>query len=212
MTDSNNVWWSRLWKRPRSKWLLGTPLGGFLAIGVGAVGLGSIDYTLHATSSTEFCYACHSHELFIKPEYEASSHFSNASGVRAECKDCHLPHGFFELAIKKMIVSKDIIPELMGKIDTQEKFDANRAHMAEKTWREFKRTDSKYCRSCHEVEAMNAELQGRSVSRRHAMMEERGQTCIDCHAGIVHRLPENHTEILERINAEFAGEEAAGHD
>jgi len=53
---------------------------------------------------------------------------------------------------------------------------------------------------------MDAEQQGRSVSRRHAMMAERGQTCIDCHAGIVHKLPENHTDILDRINAELAGE------
>jgi nitrate/TMAO reductase-like tetraheme cytochrome c subunit len=59
---------------------------------------------------------------------------------------------------------------------------------------------------------MNAELQGRSVNRRHAMMEERGQTCIDCHAGIVHTLPDNHQEILDRISAEFAGEEVAAHE
>ncbi len=78
---------TRLWRRPKSKWLLGIPLGGFLALGLGAILLGTMNYTLHKTSETEFCYACHSHEAFIKPEYEESSHFSNAAGVRAGCAD-----------------------------------------------------------------------------------------------------------------------------
>ncbi|MDT8438690.1 MAG: NapC/NirT family cytochrome c [Wenzhouxiangellaceae bacterium] len=204
---NENGFWAKLWKRTNSKWLLGIPLGGFLALGVGAAGIGGVNTMLHATSTTEFCFACHSHEQFIRPEYEAASHFKNAAGVRAECADCHLPHGFFELAIKKVIVSKDIIPELMGKIDTQEKYDANRAHMAEKVWRDFKANDSKYCRHCHSVEAMDLEAQGRSTGRRHSTMAERGKTCIDCHYGIVHNLPENAAQIIAEIDKEFSGDE-----
>lgn len=207
-----NGFWARLWKRPNSKWLLGIPLGGFLALGFGAAGIGGVNTALHATSTNEFCYVCHSHEAFIKPEYEASSHFANASGVRADCKDCHLPHGFFELAIKKVIVSKDIIPEVMGKIDTQEKYDANRAYMAEKVWRQFKEDDSAYCKHCHSVESMDLEAQGRRTARRHTQAAERGQTCIDCHYGIVHELPENATEILAEINEEMSPQEGTDSD
>ena len=211
MTESKKGWWARLWARPNSKWLLGIPLGGFLAVGVGAAGLGTLNYTLHASSETEFCYACHSHEKFIKPEYEASSHFKNQAGVQAACKDCHLPDmetDWFEYVTKKIIVSKDIIPELAGALATEEKFEAFRPHGAEKVWRKMKANDSKYCRKCHSIDNMDLEAQGRFTSRRHSTAEKRGQTCIDCHYGIVHKLPENATDILARIDEEMKAEQA----
>lgn len=204
--DSKSVWW----RKPSSKWLLGIPLGGFVAFGLGAVALGTMNFVLHETSSTEFCYTCHSHDAFIRPEYEASSHFVNVSGVRAGCSDCHLPHdNWFELVWTKAVVSLDIIPEVMGKLDTAEKYEAHRAEMAEDVWRQFKANDSKFCRSCHAFEAMDLEVQGRSTARRHSQATERGQTCIDCHYGIVHKEPENTEEILDALTAEFSGEDEA---
>lgn len=198
---------SRIWRRPASKWLLGIPLGGFVAFGLGAVALGTGNYVLHKTSETEFCYACHSHDAFIRPEYEASSHFINAAGVRAACADCHLPHdNWFELVWTKAVVSLDIIPEMMGKIDTAEKYEAHRAEMAESVWREFKANDSRFCRSCHSIAAMDLEAQGRTTARRHSQAEKRGETCIDCHYGIVHKEPANAEQIMDAITAELAGE------
>jgi trimethylamine-N-oxide reductase (cytochrome c) cytochrome c-type subunit TorY len=189
-----------IWKPSGSKWLLGIPLGGFIAFALGAVALGGTNYVLHATSTTEFCYSCHSHEAFIKPEYEASSHFSNLSGVRAECADCHLPHdNWFELVWTKAVVSLDIIPEMMGKLDTQEKYDEHRAEMATAVWRQFRDNDSKFCRSCHSFEAMDLENQDRRTARRHSQASENGQTCIDCHWGIVHAPPENAEAILDSL-------------
>lgn len=207
MTDQEQEKRSKIWRRPASKWLLGIPLGGFLAFGLGAVALGTTNFVLHKTSETEFCYVCHSHDAFIRPEYEASSHYVNASGVRAGCGDCHLPHdNWFDLVWTKAVVSLDIIPEMMGKLDTAEKYEAHRAEMAEAVWLEFKENDSKFCRSCHSVAAMDLEEQGRSAARRHSQAEERGQTCIDCHYGIVHKEPENAEQILDSIAAELAGE------
>lgn len=196
---------SRLWKPSSWKLLLGIPLGGFLAFGLGAVALGSLNWTLHETGQTEFCYVCHSHENFIRPEYEASTHFANTSGVQAGCSSCHLPHdNWFELVWTKAVVSLDIIPELAGKLDTAEKYESHRAEMAEAVWRQFKENDSRFCRDCHKVDRMDLESQSKMAGRRHASMAERGQTCIDCHAGVVHALPENHKEILKRIDEEFA--------
>jgi len=170
-----------------------------------------MNYTLQESSTTEFCYTCHSHEQFIKPEYEASSHFSNAAGVQAECKDCHLPkmHGhWFEYVTTKIIVSKDIIPEMMGKVDTREEWEEFRPHGAEKVWRHFKENDSRFCRHCHSIDNMNFDEQGRFAARRHQTAERRAQTCIDCHYGIVHELPENAQEILAEIDEEMkSGEE-----
>ena len=198
---------SRLWRRPESKWLLGIPFGAVLAFGLGAIALGTTNYVLHETSTTEFCYTCHSHESFIKPEYEASSHFSNAAGVRAECADCHLPHdSWFDYVWTKAVVSLDVFPELMGKLDTAEKFEAHRAEMAELVWREFKENDSAFCRSCHSIAAMNLELQDRQSARRHTQAESRGETCIDCHYGIVHTEPEGARDILDRIGEEMTAD------
>jgi len=194
---------SRLWKRPESKWLLGIPLGAVVTFMLGAVALGTTNYVVHATSSTDFCFSCHSHDNFIRPGYEASSHFSNTMGVRADCADCHLPHdNWFELMWTKAVVSLDIIPELMGKLDTAEKYESHRAEMAESVWRKFKENDSKFCRSCHTLEAMDLDAQGRSTARRHTTMADSDKTCIDCHYGIVHQAPEDAKDILERIDAE----------
>lgn len=202
MTDDNDKPRAPIWRRPRSKWLLGIPLGGFLAFGLGAAALGTFNYVLHETGKTEFCYACHSHDAFIRPEYEASSHFVNTAGVRAGCSDCHLPHdNWFELVWTKAVVSLDIIPEVMGKIDTAEKYEAHRAEMAESVWRKYKDNDSKFCRSCHAFEAMDLEAQDRRVARRHSRAAESGDTCIDCHYGIVHALPPDAETILEGIDA-----------
>lgn len=200
--DNGNGIWS-------NKLLLGIPLGGFVAFVLGAIALGATNYVLHETSTTEFCYVCHSHENFIRPEYEASTHFSNMSGVRAECADCHLPHdNWFELVWTKTVVSLDIIPELAGKLDTAEKYEEHRAEMAEAVWRQFKENDSRFCRSCHSVEAMDLESQERRTARQHSRAAENGETCIDCHYGIVHEEPQGADEIIERLQEEFAPQDS----
>lgn len=205
MAEKKSGWWARLWQRPTQKWRLGIPIGGLAAFAFGAIALGTMNYTLHATSSTEFCYTCHSHEAFIQPEYEASSHFMNASGVQAGCADCHLPHdSWFELVWTKAVVSLDIIPELMGKLDTAEKYESHRAEMAESVWRLALENDSEYCRSCHTVSAMNLEQQDRRVARQHSRAAEKGETCVQCHYGIVHVEPEDASAIMDRLVEEFA--------
>lgn len=203
MADSEQQQASKMWRRPARKWLLGVPLGGFIAFALGAVALGSMNYVLHHTSSTEFCYLCHSHDAFIRPEYEASTHFNNASGVRAGCGDCHLPHdNWFGLVWTKAVVSFDIFPELAGKLATAEKYEAHRAEMAESVWRQFIDNDSKFCRGCHSLAAMDLESQDRRTARQHARAEENGETCVQCHYGIVHQLPEGAEAILDEIVAE----------
>lgn len=181
--------WHKLWQ-PGSRWLLGIPIGGIIAVAVGAIGLATFNEVLHYTSSNDFCFSCHSHEVNIRPEYEASTHFSNASGVRAECQDCHLPQdSWFDLVTTKIIVSADIIPELMGELDTPEKWQAHKSVMAETVWEEFRENDSRFCRSCHDTSAMMQDEQSRRARRGHEEMQSEDKTCIDCHQGIVHALP-----------------------
>lgn len=206
MEDGEQKQGRGIWSRPSRRWLLGIPLGGVIAFGLGAAALGTTNYILHVTGENEFCYTCHSHDAFIRPEYEASSHFQNAAGVRAGCSDCHLPHdNWFALVAAKAKASLDILPELMGELDTAEKYEAHRAEMAESVWAHFRENDSAYCRSCHSFDAMDLEAQERRTARRHtAAAGGSGETCIDCHWGIVHKPPENAEEILEGLSADAA--------
>jgi nitrate/TMAO reductase-like tetraheme cytochrome c subunit len=192
--------WTRIWSRPRSRWALGIPLGGLLALILGVIGLGSLNWVVHKTSATEFCLSCHSHTQFIKPEYEASSHFKNELGVRAGCADCHLPHNsWFALMFDKMLVSKDVIGEAMGTISTREKYEAHRGEMAQKVWRTLVANQSGFCRNCHSFQAMDLAAQGGAPGRQHKKALESGMSCVECHRGIVHKLPDNADALWEQV-------------
>ncbi|MDJ0928339.1 MAG: NapC/NirT family cytochrome c [Gammaproteobacteria bacterium] len=190
---------SILWKKPRQRWLLGIPIGAMLAFGLGAAALGAFNWVLQQTSTNEFCYVCHSHRAFIQPEYEASTHFANTSGVQAQCADCHIPQGWWQTLWLKTRVSLDIIPELMGKLDTAEKYESHRREMAMAVWADYLDRDSSYCVSCHSPESMVLENQERFAQRAHARATETGQSCIECHQGLVHKLPENWREAWNEV-------------
>jgi ferredoxin len=48
------------------------------------------------------------------------------------------------------------------------------------------------CRNCHNFEFMDFAEQGRRAVRQHSEGLETGKTCIDCHKGIAHELPDMH--------------------
>ncbi len=206
--STNNEERGWFWKKPRRKWLLGIPVGGVVAFFLGAIALGGFNTALHMSSETEFCFACHSHELNIRPEYEASSHAHNAAGVRAECSDCHLPRPWFEYVWTKMVVSLDIIPELQGVISTEEKYEARRGELKRKVWTHYKENGSEYCMHCHQWEHMAAESQSKMATRMHERAQERGQTCIDCHRGLAHDLRDSDKEIWQEVKASFEAKES----
>ncbi|WEM44443.1 NapC/NirT family cytochrome c (plasmid) [Photobacterium sp. DA100] len=180
-----------LWSKPSKKWLLGIPLGGILAFILGAFALGGFHYGMTYTNNNDFCYGCHVGMDTIVEEYEASPHFTNTKGVvAATCSDCHVPQEFFPKMALKIGASVDIIHMITGKINLENFESEHRPRLAEKVTHEFKENDSKQCRYCHDVTQMDFENQSRNASRRHQTMEARGLTCIDCHAGIAHKLPE----------------------
>lgn len=189
----NGGFWTWLWTRPRRWFLLGIPIGGFVALLLGAALFGGFLKVVDASSSLEFCTSCHEMEAFVFQEYKETVHYKNASGVRAICADCHVPHDFFPKMARKIQASFNEVPKhLMGKISTREKFEEHRAELAEKVWGRMRANDSKACRTCHTYDAMAAEAQDRYARRRHSeeYLEATGKTCIDCHQGIAHKLPE----------------------
>ena len=154
----------------------------------GMFGLGGVNTFFHYTNSLEFCTTCHSMQTNLE-EYKETVHYKNAAGVRAICSDCHVPHDFFPKVLAKIMAAKDVYHEIMGTVDTKEKYEAHRWEMASRVWKKMKDTDSRECRTCHNFDYMDLSAQGRTARKRHARAPMQGKTCIDCHKGIAHFEP-----------------------
>ncbi len=169
----------------------------FVFIGIFAAGIifaGLFNAGLAHTNTTEFCTSCHTMQTNLE-ELQQSVHWQNASGVHAGCADCHVPQPFIPKMIAKVMAAKDVYHEFMGTIDTPEKYEAHRWNMASRVWEKMKATDSRECRSCHEYAHMDLAAQDRSARNRHSNAPDKGDTCIDCHKGIAHTLPEEPEEV-----------------
>jgi cytochrome c-type protein NapC len=183
--------WARLWQAPKRWWLLGIPIGGFLAFVVGILFWGGFHTAMDLSNTEAFCISCHEMREFVYTDYIEGPHYTNPSGVRAICSDCHVPRPWFYKVAKKIEASRELWYHLIGSIDTREAFEAQRYEMAERVWAVMRESDSRECRNCHSREAMALDLQVRQARRKHSdeWYERTGETCIDCHQGIAHQLP-----------------------
>lgn len=154
---------------------------------------GAFSGGLAYSNRMDLCVSCHSLQVPYQ-EYQETTHFKNASGVQATCSDCHVPKEFIPKLHAKLIAVKDVYHEFMGTIDTPEKFEARRWAMANRVWDQMRATDSQTCRNCHDFSNMDLSAQSRSARSRHGAAQDRGQTCIDCHQGIAHALPDEPEE------------------
>ena len=179
----------RYWKKltgPAGK----ISMGALLAIGfVAALVLhGSFNAVMDYTNTQEFCVSCHQDDVY--PEFQLTPHYSNASGVEADCSSCHLPKAFVPKMTRKIAASKEVWAELTGKVDTIEKFNEHRRAMAEREWDRMMANDSQECRDCHVESSMDLGLQSLNAQKGHTRAQEEGMTCIECHKGIAHQLPD----------------------
>ena len=184
---------SGLWavlRRPSAKYsLLGLLVVGFFS---GIIFWGGFNTGMEATNTMEFCIGCHEMRDNVYEEYKTTIHYSNRTGVRAVCSDCHVPKDWTHKMIRKVKASYEVWGKLTGKIDTKEKFEANRLAMAEREWARMKARDSIECRNCHSFEAMSPELQKKTPYKKHMAAKAEGKTCIDCHQGVAHKLPKGY--------------------
>jgi cytochrome c-type protein NapC len=154
---------------------------------------GGFNTTLELTNTEKFCISCHEMQSNVYQEIQPTIHFTNRSGVRAKCSDCHVPKDWTHKMARKMQASKEVWGWMFGTIGTREKFLAKRHELAEREWARFKANDSLECRNCHEFDSMDFTRQSKRAADAHSASLEGGgggNTCIDCHKGIAHRLPE----------------------
>jgi cytochrome c-type protein NapC len=160
-------------------------LGGFVG---GIIFWGGFNTAMEFTNSEVFCVSCHQN---IYDELQTTIHFTNRSGVRAICSSCHVPHEWTPKIARKMQASKEVWAFIVGTINTEEKFLARRRTLAEHEWHRLKANDSLECRNCHEFEYMDFTWQSERAAKQHSTALATGEkTCIDCHKGIAHKLPD----------------------
>ncbi|MDP2734545.1 MAG: NapC/NirT family cytochrome c, partial [Hoeflea sp.] len=155
----------RLWRVSRS------PSGylslGFLTLGgfvCGVIFWGGFNTALEITNTERFCVSCHEMRANVYEELIQTVHFTNRSGVRASCPDCHVPHDWTDKIARKMQASKEVWGHLFGVISTRRKFLDHRLEMAKREWARLKANDSLECRNCHSAIAMDLTKQNQRAA------------------------------------------------
>ena len=163
-------------------------IGGFIA---GIMFWGGFNTALEITNTEAFCTGCHEMRENVFVELQPTIHYTNRSGVRATCPDCHVPHNWTDKIARKMQASKEVWGKIFGTISTREKFLDKRLELAQREWFRLKANNSLECRNCHNLDSMDFTRQSRRAMEMHSTVLAMGEkTCIDCHKGIAHRLPD----------------------
>ncbi len=179
-----------------------------LSVALVVIGMVLSSVALHpALSTTEFCVSCHEMETPLA-EYQETSHFSSASGVRAECSSCHIPESLGPRLFAKIDALRHVYGHFLGTLSTDEKYEDARLRMAERVWEHYQATDSRECRSCHKQEGfLFDQFKSHSSAQRMQTGLEEGKTCIDCHKGLVHPMPDlssGYKTVLRQLKAASA--------
>lgn len=190
MNDSNEEMGGGLWqalRRPSRRYSIGAILvAGFV---FGIVFWGGFNWSMEMTNTEEFCISCHEMEANVYREYQDTVHYSNRTGVRATCPDCHVPDPWIHKIKRKIQASNELWHWMLGTIDTREKYEAKRLKLANNVWKVMKETDSRECRNCHSFNSMDFVVQEKRSLKAHEQAIDENMTCIDCHKGIAHELP-----------------------
>lgn len=169
----------------------------FFGIILGIALWGGFNWAMEMTNTEEFCISCHEMRDNVYEELKETVHFTNRTGVRATCPDCHVPKEWIHKIVRKIQASNELYHHFITKeVDTPEKFEAKRMHLAQNVWNTMKKTNSRECRNCHDFGSMNLEKQEERSAERHDPHvwevqdgKEPTKTCIDCHKGVAHQLP-----------------------
>ncbi|HMN70381.1 MAG TPA: NapC/NirT family cytochrome c [Rhodoblastus sp.] len=181
------------------KWLSAPAL--LVGLVAGVLVWGGFNTAMEATNTLDFCISCHEMRDNPYAEYKKSVHYRNASGVRAICSDCHVPKDWTHKVVRKAQASMELLAKLRGAIDTPEKYEARRVDLARHEWARMKATDSRECRNCHSFEAMDHAKQSQRAAAAMEKAAQQNWTCIDCHKGVAHKLPDLSRERRRMLEA-----------
>jgi cytochrome c-type protein NapC len=199
VSDDKPGFLRRTWATLRAPSARYSVLALLLVGGVGGVLFwGGFNWGIELTNSLEFCTSCHEMRDTVFQEYKQTIHYQNKVGVRAICPDCHVPHDWPHMMLRKAKASFELWGKLTGAIDTPAKFEKKRMELATDEWARMTAAKSRECRNCHSFAAMEVAKQKPSAQKKHAAAAAVGKTCIDCHKGIAHLLPQEYVEPDEQ--------------
>ena len=170
-------------------------LGGIL----GVVFWGGFNWAMELTNTEKFCISCHEMKENVYEEYTETIHYLNRTGVRAICTDCHVPKEWIYKVQRKIQATNELYHHFLGTVDTKEKFNGKRLELAKNVWKTMKRTDSRECRNCHDNDSMDFDKQESRSADRHEEGFDENKTCIDCHQGVAHKLPQGWEQAADEV-------------
>jgi nitrate/TMAO reductase-like tetraheme cytochrome c subunit len=183
-------------RAPARRWLAATLV--LVGVVIGIAVAGATTWMVNATSSNNFCATeCHSMQ-WAAAAYRKGPHYSNESGVRTSCADCHIPfedrpatpfqYVFGTLWTKGLDGTQDVVAKTRGVIADRERWDAEKPRLGEKVRAWFQRTNSATCLGCHKLEAFSGE--GGSAFMKSEVhsgaLKADKVDCLQCHPGIAH--------------------------
>jgi cytochrome c-type protein NapC len=120
---------------------------------------------MEATNTLEFCISCHEMKDNVYQEYKKTIHYSNRTGVRAYCSDCHVPKDWGHKMMRKIQASQELYGKIMGTISTPRSSKPSASNWRPMSGRRMKASDSRECRNCHSFSAMDIEKQKNALPR-----------------------------------------------
>ena len=137
-------WWSAI-SRPSVRYSVGALVAAGAVAGI--LFWGGFHWAMELSNQEAFCVSCHEMRNTVYKELQETVHFTNSTGVRATCSDCHVPKEWVYKVRRKIAATNELYHKLVGTIDTPEKFEAQRLALAHRVWHAMKDTDSRECRT-----------------------------------------------------------------
>ncbi|MCL6268787.1 NapC/NirT family cytochrome c [Sansalvadorimonas sp. 2012CJ34-2] len=160
-----------------------------LIFSVGILVVPAFQFSMDVTGSNQFCSSCHLKMDTVVQEYQESIHFSNRTGIKATCSDCHIPNEFLPAMKVKFSGLIDTYHYLTQDFPREE-FESRRWDLFEKSLDSFREHNSSTCKNCHNINNMSTQAQTKLAAHKHNDKQHLTKTCVDCHTGSAHKLPE----------------------
>ena len=125
----------------------------------------------------------------LLPELQKTVHWNNCTGVRARCPDCHVPHDFTGTRWRARCrraarcSASSSAPSTPAKVQSTASAGAARVEALR-----GQRLEGMPCLPRLQGHELRQDASG--IAGGDAQGAERNQSCVDCHKGVAHQLPE----------------------
>jgi cytochrome c nitrite reductase small subunit len=167
-----------LWSGRRKTLLIGLGIGVLLTV----VTVLASGFMVETTNTDTFCVSCHAMTPFRTAWQESVHGGNNPQGFRAQCVDCHLPHGSFidYFTTKAITGTGDLLHNIVfnpAKFDWAANAEENR----------LKFTYDSACRYCHYDLTPPGMPSGGFIAHRAYLRRDTDKRCADCHPHVGHK-------------------------